>query len=282
MDDEFPPWFERLGPSFAATPLVLAIPHAGRFYPEALLADSAVPRAMLEDLEDRHADLLVTQAVEEGAVAIVARAARAWIDLNRGEEDLDPALRDPPGSGPPMTMRARGGLGLVPHRLGRHALWQRAPSPHEVAERIAAVHEPYHAAIAAALTEACRYHGFAVLLDCHSMPRLRGSRPAQIVIGDRHGTSAGAGIAAALAQVARVHGFTVALNAPYAGAHSTERHGRPADNVHAIQLEIDRTSYLKPDMRTVSHGLNAIRRLVSALGARALAAARPGWAVAAE
>ena len=101
------PWFERLGPREPETALVCAVPHGGRIYPAALLGVSAVPQAILEQLEDRHADLLIARAIAIGAVAVVARAARAWIDLNRGEEDLDPALREPPGSGPPPTARAR-------------------------------------------------------------------------------------------------------------------------------------------------------------------------------
>src|SRR4051812_28228706 len=136
------PWFERLGPPDPVTPLVCAVTHAGRHYPAELLAASAVPAAVLEQLEDRHADLLIAQAVELGAIAIVARVARAWIDLNRGEDDLDPALRDPPGSGPPLSARSRSGLGLLPHRVGRRDLWHVPPSAESAAARIADIHQP--------------------------------------------------------------------------------------------------------------------------------------------
>jgi len=162
-------------------------------------------------------------------VAIVARVARAWIDLNRGEEDLDPALRDPPHSGPPQTARAKSGLGLLPHRVGRRDLWRELPTAESAAARIATIHRPYHAAVADALDQACRRFGFAVLIDCHSMPSLSGIRPARIVIGDGHGRSAGKGLAAEVAREVRAEGFTAAINAPYAGAHSLARHGRPAD-----------------------------------------------------
>jgi len=276
------PWFERLGPRSAETPLVCSVPHAGRIYPPALFAASAVPHAILEQLEDRYADLLIAKAIEYGAVAIVARVARAWIDLNRGEEDLDPALRDPPGSGPPQTARARSGLGLLPRRIGRRDLWRESPSPESATARITAIHRPYHSAVAAALEAACRRFGYAVLIDCHSMPPLGGLRPARIVIGDAHGRSAGKGVAADVARVARTHGFTAALNAPYAGAHSLARHGRPADNIHALQLEVDRALYLDGDMRTPSEGLKRTQSLVAALAQAAVAAAQPPFAIAAE
>lgn len=275
-------WFDRLGPSFAATPLVIAVPHAGRFYPDELLADSAVPQSQLEELEDRHADLLIARTVAQGAVAIVARGARAWIDLNRAEEDLDPTLRMPPGSGPAATARARSGLGLIPRRIGRRDLWRRGPSPAAAARRIGEVHAPYHAAIAHALDDALQQHGHAVLLDCHSMPSLSGLRPARIVIGDRHGRTGAPGLAARLAAVARAEGYTAAINAPYAGAHAIERHGRPASGVHAIQIEVDRSLYLLRDMRTVSSGLEPVRALIATLARAAIDATRPSLDIAAE
>jgi len=276
------PWFERLGPATAETPLVCAVPHAGRIYPPALFSTAIVPHAILEQLEDRYADLLVAKAVQHKAVAIVARVARAWIDLNRGEEDLDPALRDPPHSGPPQTARARSGLGLLPRRVGRRDLWREPPTAESAIARIVNIHRPYHAAIAAALDDACRRFGHAVLIDCHSMPTLNGLRPARIVIGDAHGRSAGKGIAAEVAHEARALGFTAAINAPYAGAHSLARHGRPADNVHALQIEVDRALYLERDMRAPSDGVRQTQSLFWELAQTAVAAAAPPFAIAAE
>jgi N-formylglutamate amidohydrolase len=276
------PWFDRLGPASAVTPLVISVPHAGRLYPDALLADSAVPHGQLEELEDRHADLLITHAVARGAVAIVARGARAWIDLNRAEEDLDPALRDPPGSGPPATARARSGLGLLPQRIGRRDLWRKGPAPGAAVARVREVHQPYHAAISRALDDALVRHGYAILLDCHSMPPLSGTRPARIVIGDRHGRTAAPGLAARLTAVARTEGYTAAINAPYAGAHAIERHGRPDEGVHALQIEVDRSLYLMRDMRTVSPGLEPARALIAALARAALEGTRGSMGIAAE
>jgi N-formylglutamate amidohydrolase len=275
-------WFERLGPQTAETPLVIAVPHAGRIYPPALFTAAAVPHAILEQLEDRYSDLLIAKAVQHGAVAIVARVARAWIDLNRGEEDLDPALRIPPHSGPPITPRAKSGLGLLPRRVGRRDLWREAPSAESAAARIASIHRPYHAAVAEALEAACRRFGHAVLIDCHSMPTLHGIRPARIVIGDAHGKAAGKGVAAEVARAARLEGYLAAINAPYAGAYSLARHGRPAENSHALQIEMDRALYLERDMRSPGDGLRKAQSLFWALAQAAVAAAAPPFAIAAE
>jgi len=267
--------FKRLGPAEPTSPLVCAVPHAGRVYPPELRESNAVPWTAIEDLEDRYADRLIDGMLAMGGVAIVAQTARAWIDLNRGEEDLEPALRIVPGAGPTPSARSRSGLGLIPRRIGRRELWRTLPSPQEVATRIATLHRPYHQAIAHALGEAHARFGFALLIDCHSMPTLVRPDPPRIVIGDRHGTSAGIAIRLALLAVARQSGLTVACNAPYAGAYCVERHGRPANNIHAIQIEVDRTLYLERDRRTISDDLSGVQMLLGSMAQAALDAVSP-------
>ncbi|MDO6413750.1 N-formylglutamate amidohydrolase [Sphingomonas sp. BIUV-7] len=256
-----PPPFLRLGPASAQTPLVIAVPHAGRHYPSAIGEARAVGWRTLEDLEDRYADRLVSPAVEAGAVAIVATHGRAWIDLNRGEADAghpDAAAASP---------RARAGLGLVPSRIAGRPLWRRFPDEAEIGARIAALHTPYHRAIADALAAARQRHGFALLVDCHSMPSLGrpGRMAARIVIGDRHGASAGLNVSEAAVGAGLRHGLPTTRNAPYAGAFTIEHHGRPSEGVHAIQVEIDRSLYLKTGLREPSDRLAGIAAIFTEL-----------------
>lgn len=256
-----PPPFVRLGPAAAETPLVLSVPHAGRHYPAEIERDRAVSQTVLEGLEDRYADRLVLDAVAAGAVAIVATHARAWIDLNRGEEDAAAA------EAPTATARARAGLGLVPSRAGGRPLWRRPIDAVSTAARLATVHAPYHRAIAEALTAARARHGVALLIDCHSMPPLaRPGRPApRIVVGDLHGASADREIAAAVIGAARARAIPAAWNTPYAGAFTLQRHGQPAEGVHAIQIEIDRSLYLAPGLREAGERIADVSRLFAEL-----------------
>jgi N-formylglutamate amidohydrolase len=105
--------------------------------------------------------------------------------------------------------------------------------------------------------------GTAILIDCHSMPTRRGQ--ADIVIGDRHGSSAASWIPSEAAAIAKNLGFTSSLNEPYAGGEIVVRHGNPATEIHAIQLEIDRSAYLKPDGRTPGLGFDRVAGLVEAI-----------------
>jgi N-formylglutamate amidohydrolase len=113
-------------------------------------------------------------------------------------------------------------------------------------------------------------------------PRGAGGEPS-VVLGDRHGGSMAEALVAAAESAAVAAGFRVARNAPYAGGYITERHGRPARGVHALQLELDRSLYLAPDLRTTGPGFDRVARLVAAIAAAlARAAIEPPEAIAAE
>jgi N-formylglutamate amidohydrolase len=242
-------------------PVLLSVPHSGRDYDEAVLANAAQGRRALETLEDPLVDRLAWRAIGAGVGAVIQPVPRAVIDCNRDEEEVDPAaiLGIAPA---PVGPRARYGLGLIPSRTHRHGrLWRRPIDRTELVRRIEQVHRPYHQALGDALAAQIAVHGEALLLDCHSMP----SRPhgqAQLVIGDRHGTSAAGWLVAEAARLARAAGFRVALNDPYAGGAIVARHGQPHLGAHAIQLEICRRTYLAADGRTASTGFDRVASLI--------------------
>jgi N-formylglutamate amidohydrolase len=251
-----------------------------------LLAASRLPLKVIETLEDRLVDRLIWRALGTGAVALIARAPRAEIDLNRDEREIDPSTVVPP---PPsrtliQSPRSRGGLGLVPSRItGAGQIWlQRLPA-HELSRRIATIHAPYHQAVERALLSARSRFGAAILVDCHSMPpREHGGGPG-LVFGDRHGTSIGYELQEAGIRAAEAAGFEVARNAPYAGGYITARHGRPAAGIHALQVEIDRSLYLDAALKEPGPGFDRVARMLEMLVvALADKAAEPPHAIAAE
>ena len=249
-------------PPRSKLPLLLSIPHSGRAYPGWLVRDSASGLGALAALEDPLVDRLAWRAFGLGVGAVIARTPRAAIDCNRAPDEIDPEVVA--GAPEPSSARARAGLGIVPGRTAAHGyLWRRPITAAELDRRIALAHAPYHAAIQRALDRLAIAHGGAILLDCHSMPHRLGQ--AELVIGDRHGTSAGQAISNRAACIARAAGWSVALNQPYAGGHVVHRHGDPAANIHALQLEIDRAVYLAPDGRTPGPGFDRAARLLEAL-----------------
>jgi N-formylglutamate amidohydrolase len=269
--------FSLNGLAEASLPVLVAVPHAGRHYPDEIAENARVAPHVLERLEDRHADMLATGAAASGCATLIAHAARAWIDLNRAPGEIDPQMiSDAPRTAfAQPSAKVRGGLGLVPRRLADHGeLWRRPWTRESISTRISQLHDPYHEALSGALAALRARFGCALLIDLHSMPPLKpeGTGPvARIVVGDRYGRSAGARLCDLAVRTLARRGFDVALNHPYAGGYVLERHGRPMREVHGLQIEIDRSLYLDAAFSQPGDGMAEVRETVSHL-ARTLAA----------
>lgn len=258
--------FRIIGDATPESPVVLSVPHAGRDYPSDLCRALRAPLASLASLEDRHVDAIALGA-RGCETLLVQDAPRAWIDLNRGEHERDPLLDDgaPGGCGDAPSAKVRAGIGLVPRRTAAAGeLWRGRLRGEEVEARIVADHRPYHDALSALLAAARARFGCAVLLDIHSMPPIAGGR-ARLVIGDRFGRAAATRFVQRVENEATAAGLCHALNTPYAGGHILERHARPADGIHAIQLEIDRALYLDRRLDAPGPGAPAMTRLLRAI-----------------
>ena len=226
---------------------VFSSPHSGRCYPEDLTRRSRLDSVSLRASEDAFVDDLFSSAPNCGAPLIAATFPRAFVDVNRADDELDPALIAAPAIRA-RTLRVSAGLGVVPRVVSEgRPIYDGKLTMQEVQARIAACHTPYHAAVSSSLRRAKEAFGIGFLVDCHSMPSERGrggSRRAEIVIGDCYGASCGADVTDMVVGLFRRAGFRVARNAPFAGGYLTHRYGRPRRGYHAIQIEIDRSLYL--------------------------------------
>jgi N-formylglutamate deformylase len=268
---------------------VFSSPHSGRVYPEAFVRSTRLGPTELRASEDAFVDRLFASAPRHGAPLIAAETPRAYVDLNRAPDELDPAvIEGVRATG--LNPRVAAGLGVIPRVVAEGAaIYAGKISRAEAADRIARRHAPYHEALAGLMRRARTRWGVAVLYDCHSMPtdalksapRVRGRRP-EIVLGDRFGASS-AGWAVAEAHAAfEAAGFAVARNAPFAGGYITQRYGRPAQGFHAIQIEIDRGLYLDERRIEPSPGFAALLATLQDVIARLCAAGMSQGALAAE
>lgn len=281
------PAFTLTAPPRLRLPVLIAVPHAGRSYPPAVVARMRDPELAQLRLEDRFVDRVgVEIARATGAALLVAHAPRAVLDLNRAEDDVDwdmiegrrPAQGANVAAPHASNRRSRSGLGLVPRRLpGSGEIWRGRLAADELAQRISGIHQAYHAALAAELARIRAEWGVALLVDLHSMPPLRAAEGEAcapvIVLGDRFGASChNTLMARALAKLER-EGCLAAHNRPYSGGYVLDRHGAPHSGVHAIQIEVCRTAYLDRHLAGLGAGLPAmaalLANLVRELGAEA-------------
>jgi len=232
------------------TPVIFASPHSGRLYPDDMMAAAALDARAIRRSEDAFVDQLVELAPSVGAALIMARYARAYIDVNRDAFELDPAMfADPlPNFARSRTARVAAGLGAIAKVVSEgQEIYAHKLTFAEAQARIDLVHRPYHQALAQLIAEAKAAHGQAILVDWHSMPSLAARSAGlacDMVLGDRFGAACSETLTRMVETELEGRGYRVVRNTPYAGGYTTEHYGRPAGRVHALQIELNRALYL--------------------------------------
>lgn len=243
--------FQLFDPAELRSGVVFASPHSGADYPSSFLDQTILDAHLIRSSEDAFVDQLFGCAPDFGAPLLTAAAPRAFIDMNRARDELDPALIagvKRQGHNP----RVASGLGVIPRVVANGRPIYRGKLPMSEAERrISGYWQPYHQAVQNLMSRARRQFGQAILIDCHSMPHeaieamaARGPRAPEVVLGDRFGAAAAPGIMDRIEAAFAAAGLTVSRNAPFAGAYITQAYGRPSRNQHAVQVEIDRSLYM--------------------------------------
>jgi N-formylglutamate amidohydrolase len=260
--------FRLVEPRGTAGPVVLSSPHSGRLYPPDLLATLRVSLSELRPLEDGPVDRIAEQACDAGAVLVAATLPRAYVDLNRDADELDPDLVPGVPDRNRLSAKVRAGLGVIPSRLGMTPLYRAMLGRDAVERRLREVHAPYHDQLRILLGERVMRFGVAVLLDCHSMPSgLAGEhgQPIDVAVGDRFGRAAHPAIAQHSVSVLQAAGLRVGRNRPYAGGYITEHHGRPWQGISALQVEFRRALFMHEVTHEPRPGLGGLPGVMTTL-----------------
>ena len=259
---DFSPPFQILRPKRQLMPFVFNSPHSGRHYPASFLKASNLDPISLRRSEDSFVEELFAGVVELGAPLLHAMFPRAFLDVNREPYELDPAMFSdmlPPHVNT-RSLRVAGGLGTIPRVVtDATEIYRNQMTFAEADLRIKQLYLPFHETLRSLLQETMTAFGCAVLIDCHSMPSLgleetTDSRP-DIVLGDRYATSCSPELTDIAERTLQDLGYSVSRNNPYAGGFNTEHYGRPAQGLHALQIEINRALYMD-EMR-----ISRLRRL---------------------
>ena len=219
-------------------PLLVSLPHVGTRIPAAL-QPALVERALAVEDTDWHLEPIYAFARALGASLIVPVHSRYVIDLNRPPENA------------PMYAGANN-TELCPTRFFTGDPVYRdgmAPDDAEIAQRVASCWQPYHDALAAELARLKAEHGHAVLFDGHSikseLPWLFEGQLPHMNLGTVGGTSCAASLQAQVVAVFSAQSaYSHVLNGRFKGGHITRQYGRPADGVHAVQLEMCWRAYM--------------------------------------
>lgn len=275
--------YQIMRPARRTTSVIFASPHSGRDYPASFLSRAEIDELMIRSSEDAFIDHLFSSAPLQGAPLLAAGAPRAFVDMNRSAEELDPALIEGvrrSGHNP----RVASGLGVIPRVVANGRPIQRGKISWEEAQaRIDTYWRPYHAMLQNLVDEAHTAFGEAILIDCHSMPHealdgtsSAGTPRADVVLGDRFGAAASASVVDRVEAAFAAAGLRVVRNMPFAGAYVTQHYGRPSRRQHAIQVEINRSLYMDEKRIEPSAHFEVFRALLGGVIAEIVAIGKPG------
>lgn len=276
-------------PARQDTAVIFASPHSGRQYGAGFLAQTVLDARMIRSSEDAYIDQIFAAAPQFGAPLLLAEMPRAYLDLNRAPDELDPGVIEGVARSP-HNPRVASGLGVIPRVVAQgRAIYRGKLTLAEAEARIAQVWQPYHRALRALMENTHSQFGEAVLIDCHSMPHeaIDGhTRPGHlrpdVVLGDRFGAAAGRDVMDRIEAAFANAGLRVARNAPFAGAFIAQSYGRPVSGRHVVQVEIDRALYLDEARVEPLPGFAAFRAMMAGVVAEIAGIGRQSLPLAAE
>ena len=236
-----------------AIPVIFDSPHSGKTIPEDF--DYACTEDDFQQSIEHYVDELYQDAaLNIGATFLKAEFPRAYIDLNRAENDIDndllediwPYPTDPKG-------RSSVGIGLIRRLIKPNTPLYNRPLTHgEINHRINKYYRPYHQILKETIEELHQQHGKCLYLNCHSMPSTLSAASGQViantqpefVLSNRDDTTSTPEIIHALKDILKSEGFKVTINTPYKGAELIKRHANPLNNIQAIQIETNRALFM--------------------------------------
>jgi len=284
LERDFPEKFpcQIVRPKGEGVPYLFNSPHSGRNYPDAFRQLSCLNAFDLRLSEDRFVDRFFLPLAEEGATLMLAEFPRAYLDVNREFFELDASMFEDrlPHFVPAPTLRVAAGFGCVPRLVasGKPIYDRKLPSS-EALGRISSIYRPYHQYLEEELRALKARHGYAILIDCHSMPghspALMGAKPqADMILGDVYGRSCAPALTNYASTLLEEMGYHVARNQPYAGGYITNHYGRPLQHVHALQLEINRNLYLERETLAINAYFDRLQAHMVEFGRRLMAMAQ--------
>jgi len=271
----------RWDPAREAAPLVVDVSRSGREYPHEFR--SPLPFTVLHDNASMYVEELFGHAPAAGGTLLYACFPNTFMDVNRDELDLDPAVVDGeypvPLAPTPIALR---GLGLI-KTLSRYGepMQERRLTPVEVEERLARYHRPYHAELLRIIADLHRRAGYVMQLSCHCMSAVgapthgdAGKPRADFCISDLNGTTASPQAMEFVVETLRSFGWSVSVTDPYVGNELIRRHGAPGKGIDSIQIEVNKKNFMDVKTFRRNEGFERMRTDLSGLLDLAAAEAR--------
>jgi N-formylglutamate amidohydrolase len=261
-----PGLFLRHEPDGAAAPLLVDVSRSGREYPPHYRTPLAF--TTVHDNVSMYVEDLWAGAPAAGGTLLYCTFPNTWVDVNRNEADMDPAVVD--GEWPrPLkpTARTLEGLGLIKtkSRYGE-PFQERKLTVAEIEERLAQYYRPYHAELKRIVDGLHSRFGVLRQISCHCMSAVgapthpdAGKPRADFCVSDFKGRTASKESMELVVETLRGYGYSVSVNDPYVGNELIGRHGDPARGFDSIQVEINKKLFMEVQTFRRTEGFGRVK-----------------------
>ena len=261
-----PGLFLRFEPEAAPAPLVVDVSRSGREYPKEYR--SPLPFTTVHDNVSMYVEDLWAGTTAAGGTLLYCSFPNTWIDVNRNEADMDPAVVD--GTWPkPLkpTARTLEGLGLIKTKARYGEPFQeRKLTVAEIEERLALYYRPYHAELKRLIDETYKRFGVLRQISCHCMSAVgapthpdAGKPRADFCISDLKGRTSSPQTMSLIVDTLKSWGYSVSVNEPYVGNELIGRHGDPARGIDSVQVEINKKLFMDTKTFRATAGLPKLK-----------------------
>ena len=232
--------------------IIFNSPHSGSYYNKDFLNSTDLEIYDLRTSEDTFVSELFNSAKTFSSVLMEAKFPRSFVDLNRSHLELDPNII----TGNfyfEKTARNMAGLGVIPRFSGNgKEIYTKPITIEDAQKRLENFYFPYHQFLKYLILESKKRLGYTVLFDCHSMPsklnmenkNSNKNNNSDIILGDANGTSCSPFITEKVKKIFENYNFFVTKNHPFSGGFITKNYGDPGNNIHVIQIEINKKLYM--------------------------------------
>ena len=227
-------------PTAEEIPILISVPHSGTLFPDELKGEYKPNLIAAPEDTDWFVDQLYDFASAMGITMITANYHRWVVDLNR-----DPQSKPLYTDGRIITA-----LCTTTTFLGE-PIYQderKEVALTEVERRVEKYYKPYHQSIQENLYRLKSKFGKTLLWDCHSIRQLVTSiykeKFPDLILGDADGNSASSEIISIALNTLKNSDYTFSHNHPFKGGYITRYYGKPAENIHALQLEMTKVNYM--------------------------------------
>lgn len=221
-------------------PILVSVPHCGTVFPDEIKDQFKPSLIQVPDDTDWFVNELYDFAPPMGITMISAVYSRWVIDLNR----------DP--NGRPLYQDGRIITSLCPTTtfLGESLyLNERGEiDTKEILRRIDRYFIPYHVKVQELLQALKKKFGKVLLWDCHSIrqfvPTIQKERFPDLILGSVDNKSASIEIIETALKSLSSTKYGLSHNHPFKGGYITRSFGKPNENQHALQLEMNKVNYM--------------------------------------